>query len=103
MRDGHIDGGFRLIAERTDTAGLQKEPFHIRDFDCARHDSPDTYQGSSLLIYGIVDFLRRSHDLFKRSEIYALIECLRHGVVDALTTQIERMGRLCAPVTGGTL
>lgn len=26
--------------------------------------------------------------------------CLRCGVVDALTTQIERMSRLCAPVAG---
>ena len=29
-----------------------------------------------------------------------IAECLRHGVVDALTAQIERMSRLCAPVAG---
>ena len=51
--------------ERTDTARLQEEPFHIRDFDCARHDSPGTSQRSSLLIYGVVDFLHRSHHLLK--------------------------------------
>ena len=29
-----------------------------------------------------------------------IAECLRHGVVDALTAQIERMSRLCAAVAG---
>jgi hypothetical protein len=29
-----------------------------------------------------------------------IAECLRHGVVDALTTQIERMSRLSASVAG---
>jgi hypothetical protein len=27
-----------------------------------------------------------------------IAECLRHGVVDALATQIERIGRLCIPL-----
>lgn len=28
--------------KRADTSRLQQEPFHIRDFDCACHDLPDT-------------------------------------------------------------
>jgi hypothetical protein len=29
-----------------------------------------------------------------------IAQCLRHGVVDSLTMQIERLSRLCAPVAG---